>query len=66
MWLMIHNLRVRSYSKNVYLGKTWCVFICKITPRNGLHQNVWHVWVAEKLQIFQLVDGLGRVLTSEH
>lgn len=63
---MIHDLRVRSYSKNGYHGKPWCVFICKITSRNGLHQNVWHVWVAEKLQIFQLVDGLGGILASEH
>ena len=64
MWLMIHNLRVRSYSKNGYHGKPWCVFIYKITPRNRLRQNVWHVWVAEQLQIFQLVDGLGGVLFS--
>lgn len=63
---MIYNLRVRSYSKNIYLGKPWCVFICKITPRNGLRQNVWHVWVAEQLQIFQLVDGLSRILAAEH
>ena len=63
---MIHNLRVRSYSKNGYHGKAWCVFICKITPRNRLRQNVWHVWVAEQLQIFQLVDGLSRILAAEH
>ena len=63
---MIHNLRVRSYSKNGYHGKPWRVFICKITSRNGLYQNVWHVWVAEQLQILQLVDGLGGILAAEH
>ena len=63
---MIHNLRGRSYSKNVYLGKPWRIFICKITPCNRLYQNVWHVWVAEQLQILQLVNSLGGILTAEH
>lgn len=63
---MIHCLRGRSYSKNVYLGKPWYNFISKKTLCNRLHQNVWHVWVAEQLQIFQLVDGLSRVLAAEH